>query len=208
MKISVAIPSSVLTDSQHLRDKTAKLGVIARVCSIYRVSNIYVFNDVSGNYARDGDFSKLILEYLETPQYLRRTIFPLMESLRYAGALPPLRIPHHKSTSRAQNIRPGEIREGLISRQGNQYKADAGLGVPIPIEGGLVNTGRHTVLFTSSYPNLKCKVVDRDYSNEYWGYRVIKRKSISELLKECADALTIITSRDGQSVEEVWDEFC
>ncbi len=206
--ISVAIPSSVLIDTQHIREKTVKLGTIARACSIYRVSNIYIYRDSSGNYNQDMDFSKLILEYLETPQYLRRTIFPIMEAHKYAGALPPLRIPHHKASGRIQDIMEGEIREAFISKQGNRHMADAGLGTLIPLEGQIESLGRATVLFTSSYPELKCKVVGRDYPTEYWGYLVKKKESVSQLLQEYSDAFSVITSRSGQDIGEVWTEFC
>ena len=185
-----------------------KLGIIARACSIYRVSNIYIYKDNSGNYNQDMDFSKLILEYLETPQYLRRTIFPIMEDLKYAGALPPLRIPHHKSSGRIQDIQEGEVREAFISRQGNQYMADTGLGKLIPIEGQVESEGRATVLLSSSYHEWKCKVVEKDYASEYWGYQVKKKESISQLLKEYSNAFSVIASRSGQDIGDVWDEFC
>lgn len=206
--IAIAIPSSVLLDTQHMREKTVKLGIIARACSIYRVSTIYIYRDNSGKYDQDMDFSTLILEYLETPQYLRRTIFPIMEALKFAGALPPLRIPHHKTSGRIQDIEKGEIREGFISKQGAHHMVDAGLGALIPIEGQIQSMGRATVLFTSSYPELKCKVVGRDYPREYWGYQVKKRESISKLLNEYSEDFSVITSRSGQDIGEIWTEFC
>ncbi len=206
--IAIAIPSSVLMDTQHMREKTVKLGIIARACSIYRVSTIYIYRDNSGNYNQDMDFSTLILEYLETPQYLRRTIFPMMEALKFAGALPPLRIPHHKTSGRIQEIKEGEIREGFISKQGDHHMVDAGLGAPIPLEGQIQSLGRATVLFTNSYPDLKCRVVERDYPSEYWGYQVKKRESITKILKEYSEDFSVITSRTGQDIGSVWTEFC
>ena len=35
------------------------------------------------------------LEYLETPQYLRKTLFPRSPALRFAGLMNPLDAPHH-----------------------------------------------------------------------------------------------------------------
>nr|XP_019708006.1 putative methyltransferase C9orf114 [Elaeis guineensis] len=35
------------------------------------------------------------LQYLETPQYLRRRLFAMHNSLRIVGLLPPLDAPHH-----------------------------------------------------------------------------------------------------------------
>ncbi|KAF3649884.1 putative protein phosphatase 2C 70-like [Capsicum annuum] len=36
-----------------------------------------------------------ILKYMETPQYLRKSLFPMHNNLRYVGSLPPLDAPHH-----------------------------------------------------------------------------------------------------------------
>ncbi|GKV38531.1 hypothetical protein SLEP1_g46437 [Rubroshorea leprosula] len=36
-----------------------------------------------------------ILRYLDTPQYLRKALFPKHDSLRFVGMLPPLDAPHH-----------------------------------------------------------------------------------------------------------------
>lgn len=50
-----------------------------------------------------------LMEYLETPQYLRRTLFPVHNNLKYAGLLNPIDAPHH--------CRKGEksmYREGLV----------------------------------------------------------------------------------------------
>lgn len=35
------------------------------------------------------------LEYLETPQYLRKTLFARSPALRFAGLMNPLDAPHH-----------------------------------------------------------------------------------------------------------------
>lgn len=36
-----------------------------------------------------------LLQYLECPQYLRKHLFPIHNSLKYAGVLNPLDAPHH-----------------------------------------------------------------------------------------------------------------
>ena len=43
--ISVAIPASLISDTPHLREKTAKLGVLARACSIFGVNEIVIYLD-------------------------------------------------------------------------------------------------------------------------------------------------------------------
>lgn len=63
---------------------------------------IIVFNDVEdskgeSNYDIQQSCYQLarILQYLECPQYLRKTLFPIHQSLQYAGLLNPLDAPHH-----------------------------------------------------------------------------------------------------------------
>ena len=112
-RICVAIPDTVLEEQDSVREKTAKLGQIARYCALFGVDSIRVFHDPRGR--GESSFIKKVLEYLETPQYLRRRLFPLSEELRYAGLLPPLRIPSHKAE--------GPPREG--SRQGSTGRASS-----------------------------------------------------------------------------------
>jgi methyltransferase len=106
LDISVAIPDSCLLDEQTLRDKTLKIGQIARASSIFRVKTIYLYQDREAKVRNtDRRLIKLILRYLDTPQYLRRNLFPQMQELRYAGLLPPIRAPHHKDWRDIKTVR-------------------------------------------------------------------------------------------------------
>ena len=73
-RLSVAIPDTVLEEKASRREKTAKLGVIARACAIYGVDVIEIFRDSKGR--GEGEWIKKILEYVETPQYLRKRLYP------------------------------------------------------------------------------------------------------------------------------------
>jgi predicted SPOUT superfamily RNA methylase MTH1 len=88
--LSLIIPSSLTIDARDLRSKT--IGQIARAASVFCVDQIVIFRDPDLDEA---DFIEKILRYAETPQYLRKRLFPLTDDLRYAGAIPPLRTPHH-----------------------------------------------------------------------------------------------------------------
>ncbi|MEA1905439.1 MAG: putative RNA uridine N3 methyltransferase [Euryarchaeota archaeon] len=90
--LSLIIPSSLTIDARDLRSKTLKIGQIARAASVFCVDQITIFRDPGLDEA---DFIEKILLYAETPQYLRKRLFPLTDDLRYAGAIPPLRTPHH-----------------------------------------------------------------------------------------------------------------
>lgn len=66
------------------------------------------------------------LEYVETPQYLRKALFPKHPALRFAGLMNPLDTPHHV---RADEWFP--YREGVVinrpSKEGNGSWANIGI---------------------------------------------------------------------------------
>ncbi|KAJ8446458.1 hypothetical protein Cgig2_010080 [Carnegiea gigantea] len=107
--VTIAIPASIIDNAQSLELATRLAGQIARAATIYRVNEIVVF-DNNGKSVEDPSASSIgntdenessaaffirILRYLETPQYLRKTLFPRHTSLRFVGLLPPLDAPHH-----------------------------------------------------------------------------------------------------------------
>ena len=44
-KLTIAIPASTISDTPHLREKTAKVGLIGRAAAIFRVHEIIVYPD-------------------------------------------------------------------------------------------------------------------------------------------------------------------
>src|SRR5688500_14940509 len=95
--LSVAIPDSSLIDSKSLLEKSLRVAQFARSFSIFRVETVYVYHDVSSSVRKDDlTLITLLLEYLDTPQYLRKLIYPKMKLLQYAGMLTPIQSPHHK----------------------------------------------------------------------------------------------------------------
>ena len=65
------------------------------------------------------EFLVRVLEFLETPQYLRRALFPVHRDLKLVGLLPPLDTPHHM---KMQDWTP--YREGVVVNR--PVKAGAG----------------------------------------------------------------------------------
>jgi methyltransferase len=193
-RISVAIPDTILEEQESLREKTAKLGQIARICSVFGVETINVFRDPRGR--GESALIKRVLEYLETPQYLRRRLFPLDETLKFAGLLPPLRIPSHKPKISLDRLRPGEFREGIILADGRAV--DIGLEKPLIMRQKLGTDRRITVKITSVSP-LEGAVADRSQTGEYWGYTV-EVKSADEVLSDSRYGTKIATSRLGDPI--------
>src|SRR3972149_246211 len=114
-KLAIAIPASVISDTPHLREKTSKIGLIGRAAATFRVDEIIVYPDGAGNdkQRREADLIATLLEYMETPQYLRKRLFKLDPRLQFAGILPPLRTPHHPLIGKSEDLNVGEYREGV-----------------------------------------------------------------------------------------------
>ena len=67
------------------------LSQLARIASIHMVDEIVIVKDHSFSH-RNKEFSSIgsltkILQYLETPQYLRKALFPISSDLKYVGRL-------------------------------------------------------------------------------------------------------------------------
>ncbi|NWG09674.1 MAG: hypothetical protein HXX80_05150 [Nitrososphaerales archaeon] len=203
----VAMPDSLVSDAAHLRDKTLKVGMIGRACSIFGVSRIYLYKDGIENYEEDGKTIRTLLEYMETPQYLRKKLFGRLSALTYAGLLPPLRTPHHKLEVPISSIRVGDFREGVTMKIGGRTLVDVGLSSPIPLEGTAKEDERVTIVFTSPFPNPKCRMVKKDEAKDYWGYEVKQAPSLGKLVKSVKVDLVILTSRKGRMVAELWPDL-
>jgi methyltransferase len=190
-RLSIAFPDTVLEEHDSLREKTVKLGQIARACSVFGVDDVLVFRDPRGR--GEQGLIRRVLVYLETPQYLRKRLFPIDESLRYAGLLPPLRIPSHKPKVPVESLRPGDFREGAVLEDG--ATVDVGLERPLALRQRAGRPGRVTVKITSVAP-LQGVLADRSQPREYWGYAVEDR-SVEQVLSDPRFRLKIATSRLG-----------
>jgi hypothetical protein len=198
-RVCVAIPDTILEEHDSLREKTAKLGQIARYCSIFGVDSIRVFHDPRGR--GESAFIKRVLEYLETPQYLRRRLFPLSEELKFAGLLPPLRIPSHKAKVPIGKLHAGEYREGVVLADG--FSVDAGLDIPITLRKKEPPQRRISLrLISASASRVEGQPVDRRDIPTYWGYSV-EVSGTGSLLADSGFPLKVATSRLGDPVASV-----
>ena len=196
MNLSVAIPESSLIDESLKIDKTRKISVLARACAIFKTDTIYVYQD--GENKQDGSLIVMILRYLETPQFLRRRLFPKMNDLKFAGVLHPLKIPSHVTPANSKKINRGDVREGIVvSIKGKRF-VDAGINQLVPFFGKTAIGKRVTVQFKEGYPKFSVKEINRNETSLYWGYTVKERASLFSLLSEWKGN-AIITSRKGRT---------
>jgi hypothetical protein len=192
--VSIAIPSSSLLNETDEKLKAYKVWQIARSAAIFRVKTIYIYEDPAGD---ETEYIREILEYLETPQYLRRHLFPLKKSLRFAGALPPLAIPSHLP----KHLKIGELRDGVVRRVGPDGASwvDIGLDALALLKSEKRRGARVTVRVCSKKP----LVVEEAEPESYWGYRVEEVK-LKDLLRKEA----VILSRSGRRISVAREKLC
>ncbi|MEM0350814.1 MAG: putative RNA uridine N3 methyltransferase [Archaeoglobaceae archaeon] len=188
MEIKVAIPSSSLLNETDEKIKFYKLGTIARALAIFKVKEVIIYRDPLLDETK---FIRKVLEYLETPQYLRKELFPIDEDLKFIGVIPPLAIPSHKS----KHLKIGELREGVVKKvapDGTRW-VDIGVGALAPLKSKASKGARVTVRIVSKTPLL----VEEAEPEEYWGYKV-REAELEEVLK---GRDVIVTSRKGKVPE-------
>jgi methyltransferase len=204
--LAIAIPASVIADTPHLREKTSKIGFIGRAAAIFQVDEIIVYADnPKVNQKIDLDLIALLLNYMETPQYLRKRLFELKPELQYAGILPPLRTPHHPLQGRVRDLQVGEYREGVVvSRARNGLLVDIGVEKAALLVGAqLPLNERLSVKVTKLAGQVEVQMASRDEIPNYWGYAVtVERHSLRAILESKTFDLTVGTSKFATRFQE------
>uniref|UniRef100_A0A0D9W2Y4 Uncharacterized protein n=1 Tax=Leersia perrieri TaxID=77586 RepID=A0A0D9W2Y4_9ORYZ len=215
--VSIAVAGSIIDNAQSLELATRLAGQIARAATVFRIDEVVVFDSTPSsldNSSRgDGEesgarFLVRILEYLETPQYLRRRLFPMHKNLKLVGLLPPLDAPHHVRKHEWSEFREGVTLDG--DRSMGTF-VDVGLSKNVLVEQMLEPGKRVTVAMGTDRDittSCKRKVVPssspRDAMELYWGYKVRYATNLSGVFsdspyKEGYDYI-IGTSEHGKSI--------
>ncbi|KAK4587186.1 hypothetical protein RGQ29_024060 [Quercus rubra] len=202
--VTIALAGSIINNAQSLELATRLAGQIARAATIFRINEVVVFdnksdsvNDYSVTELDSSDenetgapFLIRILRYLETPQYLRKALFPKHNSLRYVGVLPPLDAPHHL---RKHEWAP--YREGVTLKERSLDSGtlvDVGLHKHVVID-QVVEPGTRVTVAMGTNRNLDTDLPreiaspfkPREESGMYWGYRVRYASNLSSVFKDC-----------------------
>jgi len=200
----IAIPSIVLEDCSTLRERTEKAGMIARAAAIFGINKICIYG-VEGKARDESRFLKLILEYLETPQYLRKKVYPISEELKFAGLLPPLRIPSHLVSADIYKVKAGDVREGIVIRQGGKTLVDIGLSKLAAISGNMHQNKRITVQIDSISNEISATIIDKKGDPDYWGYTVETFPSLTKMFQQLKPDFAVFTSRKGSNIQDKWN---
>jgi methyltransferase len=206
-KLTIAIPASTISDTPHLREKTAKIGLIGRAAAIFRVDEIIVYPDnPKADQSRDLDFIALLLNYLETPQYLRKNLFKLEPDLEFAGILPPLRTPHHPLSGKTKHLQVGEYREGVVMSEAKEgLIVDIGVQQPALLRQKQFAVGeRLTLQVVNVGKHIEVQATNREDIPQYWGYRVrLEKRSFGKMIADVGFDLRIATARVGDNFSDV-----
>nr|ACU24563.1 unknown [Glycine max] len=218
--VSIAVPASIIDNVPTLELATRLAGQIARAATIFRINEVVVFDNKS-NPDNDsvldnvGDesgaaFLMRILQYLETPQYLRKALFPMHNSLRFVGLLPPLDAPHHLRKHEWFPYREGVTVKERDSNSGATL-VDVGLVKNVIVD-QIFEPGRRVTVAMGTDRNLDSdlprQVISSSKPREegtYWGYQVRYAHNISAVFKDCAYKrgydFIIGTSEHGQIIK-------
>ncbi|MEW6222311.1 MAG: RNA methyltransferase [Candidatus Hadarchaeota archaeon] len=201
----VLLPASLASDSYELSQKTIKVGMVGRALAIFQVDKVCIYSDDEPqvrNQEKEKKLITILLNYMETPQYLRKILFPVKEELRYAGLLPPLRTPHHPLGG--EKNRPGDYREGAVINIGKKSLVEIGLptkgitDAKVRLRQRLsLRLGERAEEFIPVTPVRKGEIP------EYWGYEVLEAKSLADGLDLLKPELKVGTSRLGQNLYEL-----
>jgi predicted SPOUT superfamily RNA methylase MTH1 len=209
-RISIAIPASIVADVPSHQLKTYKLGQIARASAIYCINEIFVFADRDfREQKKDSTLICEILQYMETPQYLRRRLFPLTPALRFAGMLPPLNTPNHPTWNQLAQTRNGEYREGVVIKTDSSWSlVDVGLERPLRIFEAIPAGKRRTFrILKESKEVATLELADPSAIQEYWGYKVTElRRPLGQFMRKRTFDLYVLTSRLGSPIADYLEE--
>ena len=200
-RLSIFVPASILSETKDLRIKTYKIGLIGRAAAIFKADRIVVYSDNSDK--EEVKFISDVLTYMNTPQYLRKKVFPITRELRNVGILPPLRTPHHPTGELSE----GDYRQGLTLK-----RTKKGTVVDIGADRLALCKEKLSVNKVLSFKVVKLGkelIIDPDVPDYYWGYKVLstnKNLYDSILTLKPGPDLVIGTSRYAQSITSVLKE--
>ncbi|GAB5586871.1 hypothetical protein Unana1_01771 [Umbelopsis nana] len=196
--VSLAIPSGILDTAPTQELKTVLAGQIGRILAIYNVDEVIIYDEKARNAFSAGEdkshtgsgpsnlFLARVLQYLETPQYLRKALVPISKDLKFAALLSPLDSPHHPQLDEKTQYREG-VTVAKPVKEGRGSWVDVGLRNHIQIDRVLKPKVRVTVEMSEGADN-SAKTVSpktpREVLGLYWGYTIRLAGSFSRVLTD------------------------
>ena len=178
--LSILIPSSIVDNAQSKELRTYLIGELARTLGIFKISEVIIFHDKLKDNSKDYiNYFVKNLQYLETPQYLRKTLFPMSEDLKLSGLMNPLESQHHLRKDEWSPYREGCVLDRPVN--GEYSWVNIGLNKDCKINQKLPPKTRVTVKLNEKNFNNKLKFYTGTpvsmsepfiKNGTYWGYIV------------------------------------
>jgi len=194
--LTICIPSSVVREAEDDREATRKLGTVARAAAVFRADRLVVFPDEDGERRRSGEYVRTVLGYAATPPELRKDLWGERDELRYAGVLPPLRVPWRTGSppdggeSTTQGLVTEVGPEGRVRVNSPLREHPISLLVPSEVE---VRAGERVTIRVSSREPVRARITGKPSA----GFQVVGA-DLSEALAD--GGLAVATSRHGESL--------
>lgn len=207
-ELSIFIPNSFLSESKDQKVRTYKVGILGRALAVFQIDNVIIYNDdhvKNEDGENDGKFIAEILNFMNTPQYLRKQVFPIKTGLKHVGILPPLRTPNHPVNNQPE---VGDYRQGFtVKRNKKGTFVDIGmdklafckeqLSVKKIFDFKITKIAKKEVIVTPDKPD-----------GIYWGYNVISSNmSLKNSLKLIKPDFVIETTKYGDYIDSIFDEL-
>ena len=218
--VSIALPGSILSTVPTDELKTYVIGQVARAAALFNVNELIIFDEMSANpqslSTRDVNSMFVnVLQYLETPQYLRRVLFPKHPDLQHVGLLHPLNCSHHMKQDEWSEYREGIVLDRPFKKKSGSY-VNVGLSKEARVDICLQPGMRVTVKMQESdisyeerknYRGSVVSPLEPSVHGLYWGYSVRYAKSFSSVFsdypyREKYD-LVIGTSDKGKNISDI-----
>ncbi|KAI0867546.1 DUF171-domain-containing protein [Hypoxylon argillaceum] len=222
--LSIALPGSILSTCRRDDQRTALVSHVARALAVFTIDEIVIFDDTPldsrpanidpDGYTGDVDpcgYLDHLLQYMEMPPFMRRTLLPLHPNLKAAGLMASLDIPSHPHSDWLPYCE-GVTTSGATA-DGSGTLVDVGHKTTVTISQDIPPKTRITIQMDTndwSRGEPVDPVTPRTEGGFYWGYAVRRCNSLAAVFEECSyDGgydLSIGTSERGSSVYDTFPE--
>lgn len=190
--LSILIPSSIVDNAQSKELRTYLIGILARTIGIFKISEVIIFHDKLTTSKDYLNYFIKNLQYLETPQYLRKTLFPLSQDLALSGLMNPLESQHHLRKDEWSEYREGCVLNRPTKENATYSWVNIGLDKDCKIMQPLPPKTRVTVKLDQKGFDPKLKFYTGtpvsmtepyEKNGTYWGYVVRVCESFEEVME-------------------------
>ncbi|KAI1820463.1 DUF171-domain-containing protein [Xylaria intraflava] len=223
--VSVAVPGSILSTCCRDDQKTNIVSRIARALAVFSIDEVVVFDDSpldsrptnidTSGYTGDVDpcgFLDHLLQYMEMPPFMRRTLLPIHPNLKAVGLIASLDIPSHPHHTDWLPYCEGITTAG-VPKNGSSTLVDVGRKDPVTITKEVPPRTRVTIRVDEKDP-LRAELVDpatpRTEKGYYWGFTIRRCNTLAAVFEECnfegGYDMSIGTSERGLAISEAFPE--